>query len=130
MSIIFSRCCKIVHKMPVAATRKKNLRFTRRFSVKTWWHTITYVRVYANFKKLYNLLLCKIFEIWYIKIGWNSSKLNNTKPMPLTLDHCSVIIKYFSLFFNKTSLGNWLCRIFFFFKEKLNESGKKLQHKI
>lgn len=103
--------------MPVAATRKKNLRFTRRFSVKTWWHTITYVRVYANFKKLYNLLLCKIFEIWYIKIGWNSSKLNNTKPMPLTLDHCSVIIKYFSLFFNKTSLGNWLCRNFFFLRK-------------
>lgn len=79
--------------------------------------TYNNVRVYANFKKLYNLLLCKIFEIWYIKIGWNSSKLNNTKPMPLTLDHCSVIIKYFSLFFNKTSLGNWLCRIFFFLRK-------------
>lgn len=83
------------------------------------------VWVYVNFKKLYNFLLCKIFEIWYIKIGWNFFKLNNIKLMLLILDYCFVIIKYFSLFFNKISLGNWFCRNFFF-KEKLNESGKKL----
>lgn len=117
MSNIFSRWRKIVHRMPIAATGKITCVF---YSSTFCWNVMSYnnLRVYANFQKLYNLLLCKIFEIWYNKVGWNSSKFNNRKPVTLIWDHCAFIVKYFSWIFNRTNLGNWLYRIFFLRKTK------------